>query len=209
MDLTQLSVTQFTHLLAGETATPAGGSAIALAAALCASLCAMTARLTAGRKKYHDSWEMMEGLKVKADELSSLFLRLVNDDAESYKAVMTAFKLPKETDVEKEIRRKTIEGAFKQATSVPLTVLENLSRLPDLFRMALEHGNPNCLADVGVGINLMRAAATGAANNIRVNLKNFVNREEAEMLLTHTEDLYSQIERASLQLEKIVKRRLG
>jgi|WetSurMetagenome_2_1015567.scaffolds.fasta_scaffold05316_4 methenyltetrahydrofolate cyclohydrolase len=209
MNLSELTLDQFARLLAEDTPTPGGGSAAALAAVLSAALCAMVARLTIGREKYQDAQESMEGLRDKADGLIGVFLELVTKDTEAYREVMAAFKLPKETDAQKNSRRQAIESAMRQAAAVPLATLENLRRVADLAREALQHGNPNCLTDAGVAVQLMRAAAAGAAYNVRINLSGIKDRKVAEELSARSRKLYAQIDKAAAELEELVEERLG
>jgi len=181
----------------------------ALGAALCASLCAMVARLTVGRQKYQDSWKSMEKLRDAADELSALFLRLVDEDSDAYGLVTAALKLPRENDAQKESRREAVESATRHAAAVPMEILENLSRVPSLVREALLRGNPNCLTDAGVAVQMMRAAAAGAAYNVRINLSGIKDRELIETLSVRTGELLAQIRSEAAVMENMVEEKLG
>jgi glutamate formiminotransferase/formiminotetrahydrofolate cyclodeaminase len=209
MNLAGLTLDQFLRLVASDAPAPGGGSVAALAAALSASLCAMVARLTTGREKYRDSWESMETVREAADVLASTFLSLVEKDTEAYNAVIAAFRLPRENDAQKSFRQQAIESATRQAAAVPLTTLEHLSRVPDLVREALERGNPNCMTDAGVALQLVRAGAAGAAYNVRINLPGIKDRELAETMLARTGELLAELEEALAPLERIVQQRLG
>jgi formiminotetrahydrofolate cyclodeaminase len=209
MNLTGLTLGEFTRLLASDAPAPGGGSVAALAAALGASLCAMVARLTVGRQKYRDSWESMEKLRDTADELSTIFLELVEKDSDAYNLVTAALKLPKETDAQKESRRQAIESGTRQAAAVPMETLENLSRIPGLVREALMQGNPNCLTDAGVAVQLMRAAAAGAAYNVRINLSGIKDQELTGKLSARTGELLAQIRAEAATLEQMVEEKLG
>jgi methenyltetrahydrofolate cyclohydrolase len=208
MNLVGLTLNQFTDLLGSDSPAPGGGSVAALAAALSASLCAMVARLTAGKDKYRDSWEAMERIKATADELVKVFLDLVDKDTEAYNEVTAAFKLSNKTDAEKESRRQAIESATRQAAAVPMTTLENLSRVPDMVREAMQLGNPNCLTDAGVAMQLMRAAAAGASYNVRINLGGMRDKDLASDLLARTTKLFDQIENAWILLNHDFEQRL-
>jgi methenyltetrahydrofolate cyclohydrolase len=209
MNLTELTLNEFARLLASDAPAPGGGSVAALAAALGASLCAMVARLTTGRQKYRDSWESMERLKGTADELSEVFLKLVEKDSDAYNLVTAALKLPKETDAQKESRRQAVESATRQAAAVPMETLENMSRIPGLVREALLHGNPNCLTDAGVAVQLMRAAAAGAAYNVRINLSGIKDQELTRAMSARIGELLVQIRSEATMLEQMVEEKLG
>ena len=209
MNLSELTLDQFARRLANGTPAPGGGSAVALAAVLSAALCAMVARLTVGKEKYRDAWESMESLGNAADELVGVFLELVTRDTEAYSEVTDAFKLPKDTDDQRSSRGQAIEVAMQHAAAVPLATLENLHHVADLAREALQHGNPNCLTDAGVAVQLMRATAAGAGYNVRVNLQGIKDRKLAEAKLARSKELYAQIDRAAAELEEMIEERLG
>jgi len=186
MGLTDLSVKDYVQRVADDSPTPGGGSASALAGALSAALCLMVAHLTLGREKYRTMWADIEELSRSAGELLSCSLELAERDPEAYDGVLSAFKLPKESEAEKEDRRQSIQAAIKQAALVPLETLRTMSKLTDLVEQAIEKGNPNCLCDAAVAVQLIRAAAMGAAYNVRVNLtsiadKDFSSRTQSEM----------------------------
>jgi methenyltetrahydrofolate cyclohydrolase len=208
MNLVGLTLNQFANLLASDSPAPGGGSVAALAAALSVSLCAMVARLTTGKERYRDSWDAMERLKATTDELAGVFLDLVDKDTEAYNEVTAAFKLPNKTDAERELRRRAIESATRQAAAVPLATLENLSRVPDMVRESMQQGNPNCLTDVGVAMQLMRAAAAGASYNVRINLNGMRDKELAGTLLARTTELLDQVENAGATLNQDFEQRL-
>lgn len=208
-NLAGLTLGEFVRVLASDAPAPGGGSVAALAGALGASLCAMVARLTVGRPKYRDSRESMERLRDEADELSRVLLGLVDKDSDSYTLVTEALKLPKETDAQKQSRLEAIESATRQAAAVPMETLETLSRIPGMIREALLQGNPNCLTDAGVAVQMMRAAAAGAAYNVRINLSGIKDRELAGTLSARTGELLAQIRNEANLLERMVEERLG
>jgi len=209
MNLVGLTLDQFVRLLASDKPAPGGGSVAALAAALSAALCAMVARLTVGKEKYREGWEAMEKVRDAADELAREFLNLVEQDTEAYNEVLAAVKLPKETEAQRSFCQQAIENATQHAAAVPLATLEHLSRVPDLLREALERGNPNCLTDAGVAVQLVRAAAVGAAYNVRINLSGIKNGELVQAMSARMAEFRAQVERATGELEQLVDQRLN
>lgn len=208
MKLTELSLEGFCRELASGTPTPGGGSAAALAGALSASLAAMVARLTLGSERYREAWKSMEAVRDLAESIKETLLNLVDRDAEAYDGVLAAMRLPRATGVEQEARFLAIEEAVRRAAAVPLAVLETLSRMPDLLRTALERGNPNCLSDVGVAIQLLQASAAGAAYNVGINLGCFRDRGVAAEFSARARELLAQVENASIALKRDMEPRL-
>ncbi len=208
MTLIDLTIKDFIQQLAEDSPTPGGGSVAAMAGGLATALCAMVARLTIGRNKYREAWENMEQIRDSADSLAGRFLELVDLDTEAYNHVVTAFKLPKDTQDQAVARRKAIQEAYKKAALVPLETLRHLSVLLDLTDSVLEKGNPNCITDAGVAAQLIRAASLGAAYNVQINLlsieeQDFLNKVENEL-----NELVSHIAESVDRLIKNVQQRL-
>jgi len=177
MGLTNLSVKDYVQRVADGSPTPGGGSVCALAGGMGAALCLMVAHLTLGREKYRNVWAEMRELSRSAGDLVSRSLELAEQDAEAYDGVVSAFKLVQESQVQKEARRESIEAAMKQAALVPMDTLRAVAKLSGLVEEAIEKGNPNCLCDAAVAVQLIRAAAIGAAYNVRVNLSNIADKD--------------------------------
>jgi formiminotetrahydrofolate cyclodeaminase len=205
MKLTELSLKEFLVTLSGESAAPGGGSVSALAGALSASLCSMVARLTLGKEKYRGAWKEMQRLRDAADSLSSRLLELVEEDSAAYNRVVAAFRTPKEN---KRAREKAIQSATKEAASVPMETLRAAAGLVDLVKTALDQGNPNCLTDAGVSLQLLRAAANGAAYNVRINLPGIKDQDFKSKLSSETSELLARIERSLKETERVVMDRL-
>lgn len=201
MRLIGLPVKEYVERVAASTATPGGGSVCALVSGLSAALCLMAARLTLGKEKYSDSWSAMEELVKSMEGLLTRSLELAERDADAYDKVLAAYKVSGEG---KE-RTECIQAAMKQAALVPVETLRTLAKITDLVEMVIEKGNPNCLCDVAVSVQLIRAAARGAVNNIRENLskiddKNFACRIQSEM-----SPLENNIEQATGRFEAFIE----
>lgn len=208
MKLAELSLEKFAHDLAGVSPTPGGGSAAALAGSLGASLCAMVARLTVGREKYKNAWEKMERVRGEGDRLAAELMALVDRDTDAYNQVTAAFKMPKTTDQEKAARSRAVQEATREAALAPLETLKAAAELPGLARDALEWGNPNCVTDIGVAGQMIRAAAFGAAYNVRINISGLKDRDLVRDLEKQTLTLLDQTVEALADIEKRVDEEL-
>ena len=205
MNLTELTVKEFLDKVAGDSAAPGGGSVSALAGALSAALCAMVARLTLGKAKHREAWEDMEALRDSADALHARLLELVEQDSAAYRKVIEAFQLPKDSGSS---RSEAIQSALKEATMVPLETLRDAAKLVDLADMAIGKGNPNCLADAGVSAQLIRAAAIGAAYNVRTNLSAAKDQNFNSRIAAETSELLNKIMQSTERLEGVLENRL-
>ena len=120
--LTELTIKEFINKVISNDPVPGGGSVSALNGALAGALAAMVANLTIGRKKYAEVNDIMVELSSRFEKLSSRLIEDVDRDSDAYNRVFAAFKMPKETDEEKQARSEAIQRETKYAAQVPMEV---------------------------------------------------------------------------------------
>jgi len=168
--LTGLSMSDFEARVASIDATPGGGSVSALAGSLGSALGAMVWRLTQAKTSSDLSEERLDGLIAELDELGAALRAKVDEDAASYDGVITAIRLPKTTDAEKESRRAAIVAATRVATEVPLETARLCVEVMENCLVAARLGHAAAVTDAGVGLLAAFAGVKGALYNVRVNL---------------------------------------
>ncbi|MBV9008635.1 MAG: glutamate formimidoyltransferase [Verrucomicrobia bacterium] len=168
--LVQLSLRQFCNETLSDSPAPGGGSVAALIGALGVSLGGMVANLSAAKRGWETQLPYFSDWAVKAQQLKDEMLRLVDEDTTAFNQVMAAFALPKKTDEEKAARAAAIEVANKNATEVPLRVMQTAARSYELLDEMAKNGNPASVSDAGVGALAVGACIEGAALNVRINL---------------------------------------
>jgi len=162
-----MSLTTFSEEVASKKATPGGGSVSAYIGALAAGLVTMVARITLGKKDVAQESDRLQELVREGEDLRQRFLELVVEDAESFDAVMRAFKLPKDKP---DARRKTIQEATMKAAEVPLRTLDSSVQVLRLAEEVAKYGATNALSDITTAVGAARAAMEGAASNVLINL---------------------------------------
>jgi formiminotetrahydrofolate cyclodeaminase len=181
----EMNVGQLLAALASSEPTPGGGTAAALAGAMGTSLLVMVTGLAKSRTNADDEKTALAGARAALEPVGARLAQLADADTEAFNAVMAAFRLPKASDEEKAARTAAIQLALRGATTVPLDTLRACLEAIDHGRTVAEHGNRSAASDVGVAIGLLKAAADGAAANVRINLgslkdASFVSATEAE-----------------------------
>lgn len=200
------TIEEYLNELSSNSPTPGGGNVSALCGSLSASLGTMVCNLTIGKKKYADVEEEMKSLKVKLEKYISVFTDLAARDNAAFDRVMEAFKLPKETEEEKEIRAQKIEEATFGAAEVPAEVIRNCSEVLPMLRIVALKGNRNSLSDAGVAALLISAAAQGAYLNVLINCSSLSNQTHAQEILKRADILLEEIKNgSSLITDEIVK----
>jgi glutamate formiminotransferase/formiminotetrahydrofolate cyclodeaminase len=160
-------VEPFIEQLAAPTATPGGGSAAAASGAMAAGLAVMVASMSRGKKAYLQYEADLSAAIARLTPLREELKGAVDADAESYNAVMKAYKEAKTAADGDAI----IEAALKQATSVPLGVAQKSKEVSDLAKKLGPVTNPNMKSDLTTAIALAQAAIAGALANVEINLE--------------------------------------
>ncbi len=168
--LSDLTIQEFLAKAASNSPVPGGGSVAALSASLAASLTEMVARLTIGKKGYELFEQEMKIIANEAFLLRKKFTQDIDNDANAYNDVMSAYTLPKKTQEETLVRQQTIQDGLKQAVLIPLDVAKGAAKLMELTGKAVEKGNKNAVTDGVVGAMMAKTAALAALYNVKINL---------------------------------------
>ena len=165
-----MTVSQLLAALASPNPTPGGGTAAAMAGAMGTSLLMMVAGLARSKNNTDEEKAALAKARSAVEPITARLTELADADAASFDAVMAAYRLPKATDDDKQARTAAIQAALRGATEVPLETLRACAAALEHARVVLDYGNASAESDTGVAIGLLRAAAAGAAANVRINL---------------------------------------
>jgi glutamate formiminotransferase / formiminotetrahydrofolate cyclodeaminase len=160
-------VEPFIEQLAAPTVTPGGGSAAAASGAMAAGLACMVASMSRGKKAYLQHERELSEAIARLSQLREELKTAIDADAESFNAVMKAYKEAKIAANADAI----IEAALKQATAVPLSVAERSRKVAGIAEKLKPITNPNMKSDLATAIGLARAALQGALANVEINLE--------------------------------------
>lgn len=189
---------------AANEAVPGGGSSSALNGAIASALGEMVANLTIGKKKYAEVEERMRELAAAMSAYRSRFVNDIDRDAEAYRQVMEAYRLPKESETEMVKRNEAIQLAMTSASLVPMEVAENALEMLILLAETLEKGNSNTVTDGLVGAMTCRTAIMGALFNVRTNLGGITDENFVGLM----NDKCDRMEREALTIEEALIRRV-
>ncbi len=193
--------TAFLDALASGSATPGGGSAAAYAGASAASLVSMVARLTLGKKKYEQVQSQVQAILTQSESLRDELTQTIQLDATAFEHVMSAYKLPKDTREQQELRSKAIQQATLLATQAPMSTANKSMQVLELAEQIIRIGNISALSDGATGAALAEAAIAGAGYNIRINVQELPEslastiKKELSAIDQHTAELHERIHR--------------
>jgi glutamate formiminotransferase / formiminotetrahydrofolate cyclodeaminase len=187
--LVRMNLREFVNETASESPAPGGGSISAYAGAMGIALGNMVANLSAGKRGWEAQTKFFSDCAEKGQSIQADLLKIVDEDTEAFNAIMNAFGLPKNTDIEKQTRTAAIEDATKYACEVPLRTMKLAHASLELLAQMVEKGNQNSITDAGVGILCVKAAVQGAYFNVLVNAKSLKDTAYAEAIVKEAKTL--------------------
>ena len=195
--LVDYALSDFADLTASEAPAPGGGSVAAYLGALAAALGTMVANLSSHKRGWDQRWAYFSDWAEQGQSFKKRLLYLVDEDTKAFQGIMQALQLPKTSQAEKEQRKLALAAATRYAVEIPFETLQTVAGILPLLEAMIKEGNPNSLSDAAVGVLALRAAALGAFLNVKINLKDFEDKEYAQTILEQAQNLID-----SIQLEE-------
>ena len=203
--LSNMTIKDFLARTASKNPVPGGGSVSALAGALAASLITMVTNLTIGKKGFEEVSPQLEPIREKAQILEAQLRRDIDRDADAFDSVMAAFRLPRETEEEKQHRSQAIQDAYKSAAQVPMEVAHQALELIEMAATVIAKGNPNALTDAAVATMMARTAVLGALYNVKINLSAIKDNAFVDLMQQQVDAMEVQVKVAEAQTLSQVK----
>ncbi len=166
-------------ILDTDDVTVGGGCASALSGAMACGLIGMVCRLST-KKDYGLSPENQIEYAKELENLREKLLSGIVDDADAYGVIIDAYKLPKESEEEKEIRKKAIADAGIVGATAPMENAKLCRRVYDIGVELEGKTNQSCHSDLAIGRELARIGTNGCLMNIEANLPLVKDEEKSE-----------------------------
>lgn len=185
--LAAMTLGAFADELSADSPAPGGGSVAALAGGLAAGLAAMVANLSHPKRGFEERQQALERIAVAGQAAKDRLLAAVDADTAAFDAYLAALRMPKVSAAERAARATALVGATIATIEVPLGTLE---ACPEIIELCLEVGTIGLqvsLSDAGTGAAMARAAASGAYQNVCINLPGLTDRTAAAALLARAD----------------------
>jgi len=176
--LIDLSSRSFSDEVSRETPAPGGGSVSSYVGTLGTSLGGMVANLSCNTRGWENKVDIFSEKAYEINQLREKLLSLVDEDANSFNSIMEAYKLPKDSEENKQIRSKAIKDATLYAAQIPLNIMVESYNSYEIIEFLAKDGNQNSLSDSGVACLCVHTAIHGAYLNVRINLKDATGGED-------------------------------
>lgn len=207
--LVDFTVQGFAEETASESPAPGGGSVAAYMGALGASLATMVANLSSHKRGWDTRWKEFSDWAEKGKHYQQALLRAVDEDTDSFNAIMNAFGLPKSTDEEKQIRKQAIQAATIYAAEVPLKTMQLCFDSMEVIKAMAEIGNPNSVTDAAVGALAARSGVLAAYLNVQINLKDVENKAIADEMLAKAAQIAADTEAMEQVILDIAQKKIA
>ncbi|MDR1272783.1 MAG: cyclodeaminase/cyclohydrolase family protein [Clostridiales Family XIII bacterium] len=187
--LVEKPVDEFVGMLSSKAPVPGGGGAAALCGALGAALGGMVANLTIGKQKYADSEEELNSLKVATYRIQKDLLDLAQKDADAFEPLITAYRMPKGSEAEKDQRGRIIEMRTKDAAEVPIEMMRKCAEAIGVMDELVSKGSRMAMSDAACGAVLAAAGMKSAWLNVIVNTSALKDRDYSDRLESEGREL--------------------
>ncbi len=206
---TELTLTEYLNKTAALHVTPAGGSAMALAAALGAALTEMVAIISTHREGLEDSYDEFNSVLKNSADLKNRLSVLIDADSRAVQNLLDAFRLPQTNGPEISRKKEEIQKAALYAIEVPLELMRLGLETIQLSKKVVESGFSRAITDAAVGAMLIRTAVTASGINIHVNGSIMADKEHFNELLSEALRIEAQVKTVESEIFSILQKRLS
>jgi formiminotetrahydrofolate cyclodeaminase len=205
------SINDFIYELSSSSPVPGGGGAAAVSASLSTALSSMVFNLTINKKPFASISDnekdkvfiAMDSCKKKTEE----FLSFIDKDGDAFSSLMSAYKLPKDTEENLTERKEQIQAGLQNAMLVPLNLAKELIDIMEHIKTAAIYGNTNVISDAGVSAILAYASIESSILNVMVNLK-FIESDETNQIKEDCNYLLKKAEELKQEIMTLVYKKM-
>ena len=206
--LIDMNLKAFMDETASDSPAPGGGSVSAYMGALGVALGTMVANLSSHKRGWDDRWKEFSDWAEKGKAIQNNLLQMVDEDTTAFNRIIEAFSLPKKSEEEKKLRDIAIQEATKNATLVPLKVMETAYPGFEMISEMVSKGNPNSISDAGVGALALRTCIRGAFLNVKINASGLNDKDFVKDVIARGEVLESKAEEAEQEILKKINEKI-
>ncbi len=185
MDISTITLSDFTARLASKTSVPGGGGASALAASVAIALGDMVGEFTVGKKKYAQVEDEIKECMEKAQDLRLKLLDCIKKDAIAFEPLSKAYSIPKDEPG----RDQIMEQCLRDAAAVPLEIASLSGQAMELLYIFAKKGSVIVVSDAATGAAILAGAMKGAAVNVKINTASMRDRGYADKLNNQVDGL--------------------
>lgn len=177
----EIKLLEFVNEIDSRSPTPGGGSVSALVGVLGTCLVRMYGHLSINKKKFLALDEVTRQHFLQRFETLStqrtLLWQAIEEDCEAYEQLMRGYRMPQETEMQKEERLEAIKKATYVAIDSPYEIMKLSLETMALCHDLIEHGSRQAISDLACGVIFLESALESASLNVRINLSSLDEKE--------------------------------
>lgn len=203
------SLREVIDVSASTSPTPGGGSVSALVACFGVAMTAMVSGLTLGKEKYKDVQPEVRDILEASKTLLSRLEELVEADIAEFDNFMAAYRLPRDTDAEKQARETAIQTALKGATDTPMEIAGVCLEVLRLTDRLSTIGSKMAISDAGVAALVAEAALEGVLLSVEINTPMIHDRDYVLRIIREKEQMTAEAKILRDAILAVVRDRIG
>ncbi|HNY11779.1 MAG TPA: cyclodeaminase/cyclohydrolase family protein, partial [Candidatus Wallbacteria bacterium] len=165
----------------------------------------LMANVTLGKEKFASVQNDIQKMILELSEIKKEALSLMDRDKEAYDGVISAFKMKKDTEAEKELRKKAIFEATVKSTEVPIRIAETALKSAAIINRLVEIGNKKAISDSITGLFNTYAGAISSIAVAKLNLAgSWDNPEVKSNFISKVKVLEMDIENGHEVIKKVM-----
>jgi|TARA_B100001094_G_scaffold312780_1_gene349817 formiminotetrahydrofolate cyclodeaminase len=193
--------------IASKNPTPGGGAVAALTLGHSYSLVSMVARLTISSDKWLEGHDISNNLIEICDNGIIKSMELAKNDCAAFDNVMKSYRLSKNNENERSLRKERIMQSSLEATMAPFRIAEEASNLLLLLPEFAKKANKNALTDLASASKLAHSSVYIASLNVKINAPS-ISEEERIKYNDRILKIISQSTLLDEETQKIISSRL-
>lgn len=163
------TVASYLSRLASNAPTPGGGAVGALHVSHGAALISMVANFTTG-ERFETVQNQIASIIIEMEQVRKEALLIADQDELLFNDLIQAYRLPRESQEQKDYRSYVIQAATKAATAPQISTVklsENILKSADTLVLI---GNQNVISDVAAAAESAKAALATALVTLEINI---------------------------------------
>lgn len=199
-----LPLRTFLDQAAAKEPTPGGGSVSAVVAAAGCALILMAARYSRASKSLAEHAGALDTFIAKLERARAMLGMLADDDMAAYQVYAAARRGRAESDEAKAAWQRAVHAAI----AVPLEVVATCAAVLGATQAVAERTSRHLVSDLAGGAMLLGAAARSAALNVRINLADLDDKQDAATLRTQLTACLQHVEQHEKAISRLADDRL-
>ena len=175
------NIVDFLNILSSTSPMPGGGVVVALVAANAVNLSLKVINLSIGKKKFLRYDKLLKKTASELEIINDKFLKLMDEDAEAFKSMEAAYKMPKDTEAQIINKEKALQKAYKICIKPVLNVIKLCNKVLIINKKVVDKTTTLARSDIYISDILIKSCIESSIENVKINTnymkdKNYVDK---------------------------------